>query len=54
MAINEFNKVKEEGLEQELADIAEHIDDLEGIFLDYGYLQDAHLLIKKYNEYLDK
>ena len=34
MAINEFNKVKEEGLEQELADIAEHIDDLEGIFLD--------------------
>ena len=55
MEINETDKeeINEEKLERELVNITEYIDNLEGIFLDYGNEIDANLLSKRYDEYLN-
>lgn len=41
------------GLEKDRIDTLEHIDDLEGIFWDFGEKRDARQLITLYDNYLE-
>jgi hypothetical protein len=49
----ENNKYKGLGLEKDIVDTLEHIDDLEGVFWDFKEKIDAKQLISLYDNYLE-
>lgn len=49
----EIEEINEDKLEIEQVNLLEHINGLEGIFLDFGGTQDALQLIESYDKYLE-